>query len=146
VGRLLGVERRAAMCGGMLSVGSSGDEGGLWLRGEGTRGRDHWIGLKTMGSKVGLRFAGRLLKLRGRTGNGGRGMAHGAEAAVDWEAAEAEVVEEGMGTLKRGAIVRESFRTRGRSGVDAGSSAGSGWSVAWSASLSSSSSCWSTGN
>lgn len=120
------MERRAAMCGGRLEVEveSSGEKDELGLRAEGTRGRDHSRGLKTMGSNVGLRFAGRLLKLSGLTGNGGRGIAHGAAVAVavDWEPWE---LEQGIRTLRRGVIDPESFRTRGRSGADAGSDAGS---------------------
>jgi len=115
------------MCGGMVEVESIGDVGEPGLRGEGTRGRDHSTGLKTMGSKVGLRFAGRLLKSRGRTGNGARGMAREAGAGADWGAAGVDGDEEGIGTLKRGVIVRESFRTRGRSGgPGAGSGTGAG--------------------
>ena len=130
------MERRAAMCGGRLEVEveSSGEREELGLRGEGTRGRDHSRGLKTMGSNVGLRFAGRLLKLSGLTGNGGRGIAHGAgvavavAVAVDWEPWEPWApweLEQGIRTLKRGVIDPESFRTRGRSRADAGSGAGS---------------------
>ena len=120
------MERRAAICGGMVEVESSGERVELVLRGEDTRGRDHWTGLKTMGSNVGLRFAGRLLKLSGLTGNGGRGIVHRAVAvavtvSVDlapWAFAL------GIGTLKRGAMVRESFLARGRSGADADSDTG----------------------
>src|SRR5258706_11387273 len=101
----------------MVEVESSGETHALGLSGEGTRGRDHWTGLKTMGSKVGLRFAGRLLKSRGRTGKPGRGILGGAGATVDWTPAGVGVgvgVEEGIGTVKRGVMDRESFRTRGR--------------------------------
>lgn len=118
------MESRAAICGGMVEVESSGERHALGLSGEGTRGRDHWTGLKTMGSKVGLRLAGRLLKSSGRTGKAGRGMLGGAGAAGAGAPAEVGVgvgVEEWIGTVKRGVMVRESFRTRGRSGVNAGS-------------------------
>ena len=112
------MESKAAICGGMVEVESSGERHGLGLSGEGTRGRDHWTGLKTMGSKVGLRLAGRLLKSRGRTGKAGRGMLGGVGAAVGWTPVEVGVgVEEEIGTVKRGVMVRESFRTRGRSGA-----------------------------
>lgn len=133
------MESRAAICGGTVEVESSGERHELGLSGDGTRGRDHWTGLKTIGSKVGLRFAGRLLKSSGRTGNPGRGMIRGAGAgtgagarvgaAVDWTPAGVGVgvveIEEGIGTVKRGVMDRESFRTRGRSGVNVGSEAGS---------------------
>lgn len=141
------MESRAAICGGTVEVESRGERDELGLSGEGTRGRDHWTGLKTIGSKVGLRFAGRLLKSSGRTGKPGRGMIGGAGAgdwggggararfgaAVDWTPAEVGVgvgvgvveVEEGIGTVKRGVMDRESFRTRGRSGVNVDSDTGS---------------------
>ena len=132
------MESRAAICGGTVEVESSGERHELLgLSGEGTRGRDHWTGLKTIGSKVGLRFAGRLLKSSGRTGKPGRGMIAGVGAglgaAVDRTPAGVGVgagvaeVEEGteMGIVKRGVMDRESFRMRGRSGVNVGSDAGS---------------------
>jgi hypothetical protein len=124
VGRVLGVESRAAICAGMVE--SSGERVDLGLRGEDTRGRDHWTGLKTMGSNVGLRFTGRLLKLSGLTGNGGRGIKRAVAVAVAVSVSVdlAFKLEQAIGTLKRGAMVRESFRTRGRSGRDTGSDTG----------------------
>jgi len=50
-------------------------------------------------------------------------MGRGTE--VSWVVEVVEVAE-GIGTLKRGVMLSESFRVRGRSGADRGSGAGAG--------------------
>jgi hypothetical protein len=116
---------------GIASWAVEVEAAGVGLRGEGTRGRDQWVGGKKAGSWVGLRWAGRLLKARGRTGKAGRGMGrgmgHGVEVSLSGESGlGSAVVGAPVGKPKRGGVLSESVRTRGGRGADAGAGAGDG--------------------